>query len=269
LAKEIVAKAYFGRNENDLLMMEGPRLSQEEVTQRCLTFLEMHGLEKRYEIIWSSSFVSRATITEDKIKLRTNATFHRDSVIGLIYHEIGTHALRRINYEKQPWFKKKKQFGMTHSYLRTEEGLATLHALLPRNYVSAYSTALRYLAVDYAQSHSFSQLWKFLGPYIQDMETRWMVTLRQYRGAENTAQQAGASKDLVYFEGFVETWKWLSKNNWDLPSLYLGKTAFEDTDKAKEYNTLQNPLLPSFFVLDKDKYIKRMMEIGNHNQIAE
>lgn len=209
LANNILEKTYFGRNEADLLMMEGPRISQDEVTKRFQTFFEMHGIEHRFKIVWSSSFISRATINDDTLKLRTNATFHKEGLIGLMYHEIGTHALRTVNYENQPWFKKKKQFGLTHNYLKTEEGLAALHALLPHTYKSAYTSAIRYIAVDYARTHSFVELWQFLGTYVQDPETRWMITLRQKRGMTDTSQPGGPTKDLVYFEGVVDVWLWL------------------------------------------------------------
>src|SRR5258708_3208330 len=59
LAQAILDKTYFGRNEQDLLMMEGQRVSQEEVTQKFKDFLEMHKIEKKIQIIWSSSFISR------------------------------------------------------------------------------------------------------------------------------------------------------------------------------------------------------------------
>src|SRR5258708_4839203 len=52
LAQEILDKTYFGRNEQDLLMMEGQRISQEEVTAKFVEFLEMHKIEKKYQITW-------------------------------------------------------------------------------------------------------------------------------------------------------------------------------------------------------------------------
>jgi hypothetical protein len=269
LAKEILDKSYFGRNENDLLMTEGPRLSQEEVSEKFQTFLEMHNLEKRYEIIWSPSFVSRATITDDKLKLRTTAAFHKEGLIGVIYHELGTHALRRMNYEKQPWYKKKKEFGIKHSYLRTEEGLAALHSLIAHTYKSAYTSGIRYTAVEYARTHSFVEVWNFLGKYVQDPETRWMITLRQKRGLSDTSQPGGSTKDLVYFEGLVEVWKWLTTHNYNLHDLYFGKIAYQDLDIALQLNPQFEPVLPSFYTLNPEEYAQKIQEIGEYNMLNQ
>lgn len=264
LAKAILEKSYFGRNELDLFMMEGKELNQQEVTDKTRTFLEMHGLSERFAIVWSSSFVSRATINEDTVKYRLPVDYRKEGLIGALYHEIGTHALRRINYEQQPWFKKKKKYGFA-DYLRTEEGLASLHSLLPHSFKSAYISAIRYLAVNVAQSASFAEVWHSLDQYVEDIERRWMITIRQKRGLEDTSQPGGYTKDLVYFEGLVDVWQWLTKNNYDLETLYFGKLAAEDIDKARELNPIFQPLLPVFFQ-EKDKYIQAVSEIGEYNE---
>ena len=265
LAQEILDRAYFGRNEADLLMMEGPIISHQEVNQKIASFLDMHHLTERYQVIWSSSFVSRASITKDKIKLRTSSEFRKDDLIGMLYHEIGTHALRNINYEQQPWFKKKKEFGFS-DYLLTEEGLASLHSLLPKDYKSAYKSAIRYVSVTYAQAHSFSELWKFLGNYIQDPETRWMVTIRQKRGLTDTSHPGGYSKDLVYFAGMIEVWRWLKERNFNPSDLYFGKISFKDVQKAIEMNPEFEPKLPSFFSINPVQYAAEIEKIGEENQ---
>jgi hypothetical protein len=265
LARTILDTTFFGRNEADLRMNEGPALSEQEVNNRITTFLKMHDLHNRFEIVWSHAFVSRATITENQLKLRANAEFREQSLIGMIYHELGTHALRRINYEAQPWFKKKKKFGLNHSYLKTEEGLATLHSLIPHYYKSAHRSALRYLAVDFAQKHSFAEVWHFLTKYIDDPETRWAVTFRQKRGLEDTSQGGGLTKDLVYFQGAVEVWGWLAQHDFDITQLYFGKVAYEDIELAVSLNPDFKPVLPSFFTLDHKKYAKNLMEIGTEN----
>lgn len=266
-AQNILDAAYHHRNERDLTMMKGPVIDQEEVNHKILSFLKMHHLDGRFEIIWSSSFLSRVTITSEAIKLKTIAEYRKDETIGMLYHEIGTHALRRINYEQQPWYKKKKKFEFG-DYLRTEEGLASLHSLLPLAYKSAYSTALRYLAVQVSQEKSFSELWQYLTRYVDDLETRWMICVRQKRGITDTSQPGGFTKDLVYFEGLVQVCQWLIKNNFDLESLYWGKMAWQDVAKAKQMNPNFKPALPSFYTLDKDKYRSLVSEIGDINELV-
>lgn len=267
-AREIVEQAYYGRNEQDLRMLAGPILSQQEVTEKVGLFLRLHKLENRYKIAWSSSYLSRSTTTVDTIKLKSSAEFRKESLHGMLYHEIGTHALRRVNYEKQPWFKKKKAYGFS-SYLTTEEGLASLHSLLPRAFKLAHSAALRYMLVAYAQEHSFAEVFQFLGKFVQDQNRRWGTAVRLKRGMKDTSQPGGYTKDLTYFEGMFEVAEWLNANSYDLPSLYLGKMAVADVEKAKQLNPHFQPSLPSFYVIDPKKYAADMHQIFELNHLLD
>lgn len=266
IARNTLEKAYFHTNETELFAMEGPTISQRDVEKHIYAFLQMHHLEKRFTVSWSSSYISRATITSELIKLRLPADFRKEGLLGMLYHEIGTHALRRLNYEQQPWYKKKKKYGFS-DYLKTEEGLATIHALLPHTNKSAFISAIRYMAVNKAQSSSFAETWEFLKTYIDDLERRWMVTLRQKRGLEDTSKPGGYTKDLVYFEGMVEIYQWLEKNNFDITGLYYGKIASEDVSKAVEMNLHFKPALPSFFTIDPEKYAQEIRKIGKVNEL--
>lgn len=268
LATEILDKTYFGRNEHDLFMMEGQKVPQEKVNEKIQHFLEMHHLENRVETIWSSTFVSRATMTPNTLNLRLPADFHQEGLIGMIYHELGTHALRRINYEQQPWFNKRKKYGF-QGYLITEEGLAILNELVPHTLKATFKGAIRYLAVSYAQNHTFAEVWQYLKPYVQDQERRWVITLRAKRGLIDTSQPGGSTKDLVYLKGTAEVWQWLSQHNFDITPLYFGKLAFNDVEKAAQMNPNFTPILPSFFVTNKEKYAEHLMEIGSYNMLEQ
>ena len=268
LATSILEKTYFGRNEQDLYMTKGKRLNQAEVEQRISSFLKLHHLEDRFAVTWSSSFVSRTTITSTTIKLRLPAEFQQEDLLGMLYHEVGTHALRRINYEQQPWFKKKKKYGFG-SYLKTEEGIATLHSLLPHSYKSAFIAAIRYLAAEYAATASFVETWEALAPYIENPERRWNVVFRQKRGLEDTSQPGGFSKDLVYFEGMVDVWNWLVSQNFAIADLYYGKLSLEDVPKAVSLNPEFDPLLPFFYTHNFENYRKNMLEIGEYNMLSQ
>lgn len=267
-AKEIIKKAYFGRNQRDLIMMEGPIIPHKVVTDKINSFLALHNLESRFNVVWSSSFISRATVTSDTIKLRSTAEFRKEGLIGMIYHEIGTHVIRRVNYELQPWYKKKKQYGF-ESYLQTEEGLAAMHSLSARTFKSAVTIALKYLSTDFAQTHSFAELWDFVGKYVEDPEARWLITLRQKRGLQDTSQPGGYTKDMVYFEGAHIVAKWLDKHNYDCTKLYYGKMSVNDVEKAAELNPTFQPLLPSFFVTNKEKYAQAMREVATENYFLD
>lgn len=265
ISNKILQQTYFNRNEQDLFMMEGSIVSQSYVNTSINTFLQMHYLHKKYKVAWSSSFISRASINSKTLKLRLPTDFRKEGLIGMLYHEIGTHAMRNINYEQQPWFRRKKKFGFSN-YLRTEEGLASLHSLMPHTHKSAFIPAIRHYAVSCAQEMSFAETWNKLGRFVQDAERRWMITLRQKRGLKDTSKPGGFTKDLVYFEGMIETWNWLKDHNFDITNLYFGKLAKEDVDLAVKLNPGYIPELPSFFSLDPQKYAVEMNRIGVINE---
>ena len=266
LAHGILNQAYHHQNETALRQKEGPIATQSQVNLQVKKFLQMHQIENKFKIIWSHSFVARTTINPNIIKLRLPCDFRQNEILSMLYHEIGTHALRRINYEQQPWYKKKKKHNF-HEYLKTEEGLANLNSMLPKNFQLIYFNALHYLAVDYAQSHSFSQLWQFLKPFIDDPERRWIMTFRKKRGLRDTSQPGGFTKDLLYFEGAVDVWHYLKQNNFDITNLYFGKMALEDVERAIKMNPNFEPLLPSFFVVNKMKYAEKIAQIGQINHL--
>lgn len=268
LAQEILDKTYFNRNESDLFMMKGPKLTQKYVEKTVQTFLHMHNLQKKYKTIWSSSFIARTTIHDNTINLRLPVDFRKEDLLGMLYHEIGTHAIRRINYEKQPWFRKKKKYGFS-PYLKTEEGLATLHSLIPHSHKSAFISAIRYVAISTAQKSSFAKTWQSIGKYVQDPDRRWSITVRQKRGLTDTSKPGGFSKDLVYFEGSVDIYNYLEDHNFDISDLYFGKLALKDVKKAVEMNPDFVPELPSFFSVEREKYIQGLVSINDYNGFSQ
>lgn len=267
-ARRILKDAYAdGTTEEDLLKNEGRLLSEDEVTHRTQRFLELHNLEKQYTISWSKSYVSRASITADTIKFKSGSRFENDSFSGLLFHEIGTHALRRLNYEQQPWYKRKKKHGLLNNYLTTEEGLACIHSLLPRKNKRAWFTAANYVTLDFALKHSFAETWDFVGQYIQDDERRWTAVVKLKRGFTDTSQPGCYTKNITYFEGLVDVWKWLKNHQFDPTLLYYGKVHHEDITKAVALNPTYTPQLPSFYVSDPGHYRQQLEEIGTVNYL--
>ena len=55
--------------------------------------------------------------------------YTKNTIEGVMNHEIGTHFIRKYNDRTQKWFKDRKKYGLGH-YLETEEGLAALNQLL-------------------------------------------------------------------------------------------------------------------------------------------
>jgi hypothetical protein len=266
LAQEIIQRTYFGRNDADLEMSEGRVIPQHEAQKKIEAFLAMHDLKDRYEIRWSNTFVARASINKTTLRLRLPAHFRRDGLLGMIYHEIGTHGIRQINYEQQEWYEQKKNYGFSE-YLVSEEGLAVLHSLLPVSLKYAYRPARHYIGVHLASVNSFAELWEKLTPVIPNPEKRWTNCVRQKRGLTDTSLPGGFTKDLVYLEGTIKVIRWMKTHNFDLSKIYFGKIAVEDAEKAFELNPSFEPLLPSFFKLNPEKYQKSIEEIATINTI--
>jgi len=268
IAQEILDRAYLHRNAEDLKMLLGPEITQSEVTERIHQFLNLHGLDYQFEIIWSRSFMVRTSIGPNYIKLNSAATFRQDGVNSMLYHEIGTHALRRRNYEQQPWFKHKQKKGF-HEYLPTEEGLAILHSLIPLKFQLAYKSALTYIAADWSRQYAFAKVYKKLERYIPNQEARWKKTLRLKRGLQDTSQPGGFSKDAVYFQGLVQVWHWLNRHDFNPTLLYFGKVSYQDVERAFSLNPTFKPLLPSFYRVDHAKYAQTLRQIGKENRLDQ
>ena len=268
LAKQIVKKAYFNRNQQDIKMTEGAMLSQIEVSEGVRTYLKLHGLNNRYQLSWSQSYVARTTITNNLIKLKLPCTYRKNELMGMMYHEIGTHALRRINYEKQPWYKKKKKYGFKN-YLITEEGLASLHSLIPKNIQFAHAAALKYVMANEARQKSFSQIFKQVRQYLSQAENAWTFCVRLKRGITDTNQAGFNSKSLVYFAGIIQVWQWLVKHDFKLEPLYWGKIALDDVETAVQLNPSFSPQMPHFYFKNRDEYAQKIMKIGQVNQLDQ
>ena len=65
----------------------------------------------------------------------------------------------------------------------------------------------------------------------------------------------------------VEVGRWLDQNSYNLAPLYFGKLAIEDVDRAQELNPGYSPILPSFYLVDPDKYGRTMREILEYNEL--
>ena len=96
-------------------------------------------------------------------------------------HEIGTHFIRKFNDKNQKWFKDRKKYNLASSYLKTEEGLASINQLL--SYVMEpsenrippllFRAALLYYSCYLASKYSFCEMFQATAKYQPDPELRW------------------------------------------------------------------------------------------------
>ncbi len=268
LAKLILEEAFFGKTETELREIEGEVITKELANNIFKDFLEKNKIQNQIKIKWSKEFPGKASFYLDTLKLRLPPWHRQKEFLGTIYHELGTHALRRINYEQQPFFKKKAQYGFI-DYMVTEEGLASFHTLLAKNFKIDYMSALNYVTCDIAQHNSFSDTFSFVAKYLQDKERCWQYTYKLKRGLYDTSQGGGFTKNIVYLEGMIKVWNYFKKTEFDLEGLYFGKIDADDVEKARELNDGYQPVVPHFYKNNRKKYLEKILLIARSNHLEE
>lgn len=243
-----------------------PSLTEEELRALITDYLNRYQLASQFQLSFSPVHISRMAINfaPPTIKIRLPIMLSRREIIPTLNHEIGTHILRQINYQQQPWYKKKKKYGL-HNHLKTEEGLANLHSLLTEPFELAAKAALNYTATAYALRHSFQQTFQFINSYLQNPERSFIWTFKKKRGLTDTSRPGTFSKDMLYFSGFIDVLRYLRKNHYDPALLYFGKVALEDLPQVKRLNPDYRPLLPHFFTDSPELYKARVAEIAKAN----
>lgn len=243
-------------------------LTQAEIQQTTENYLNRQGITNRYQIVWINDAIARCSIKSHQILFRTGADYTELTLNGVLNHEIGTHALRRINDEKQPWHKHKLSLGFENS-LQTEEGLATIQQHLDDELPVLYGSALKYFAVSLAQSESFVQTWSELEKYYLDKEKIWNTVFRVKRGLSDTSKAGGFTKDKVYFEGAYAVATWLSEHEYIVDDLYLGRISLNDIEQAKSLKKTTQPILPFFVSDDPAAYKEKLLTLIRENELSK
>lgn len=254
----------FGSHEKYLEAIREPLLSREEIESLIAEYLAQENLTKSITVKYSDSAIARTSTASNVLTVRLPAEYSKHSLLGMLNHEVGTHHIRSLNDRKQIWRNKRDKFHL-HPYLLTEEGLAVLHAQLARSDTMLRRQALHYVAVLFANTHSFSELNEYLKPYVPDREIRWTFCLRAKRGIKDTSQPGAFTKDQTYFVGAVQVFLWLKKHGFDPRTLYVGKIAIEDADTLSTISNKEEIILPSFIAKHSERYKEKVMKIGKDN----
>lgn len=268
LAKKIVKAAV---KSNFLVKPEielGPILTQAELANMVKNYLLDYQLADRYQVVFDENFVSRFAVNflDNNIKVRLPINIDQAELQSVLDHEIGTHVLRQENYLQQPWYKKRKRYGL-QSHLATEEGLAGIHFLLSKKDKLDYATALKYLAIDLANKKDFKTVYAFFKHHFQNSDRAWTYTLKIKRGLRDTSRKGGSNSGIVYFEGFVEVLKYLRRHQFNPTLLYYGKVAWQDLEKVQALKPDFQALLPKFYTDDPKQYGAEIRAIAKRNFI--
>lgn len=266
LAQRILNKYLKNKEQIDSLNTDKNFLQAEELEKIIKERLAQYQLENDYQVIFSQSFVSRIAVNNSDrlIKVSLPVTIERGEVEQTLNHEIDTHVIRQLNYEKQPWFKHKKK-NKFKKYLTTEEGLAAINELVASEHKLAYKSATNYLAVNLALKKDFASVFKFFYEISGDKERSWTWTLKKKRGIRDTSQKGAFTKDLVYFEGFVKVLGYLRRNNFDPSKLYYGKIDQKDIKRAEKIGVSGDLILPVVYRKNPQAYKENIKKIIKNN----
>lgn len=264
LAKRILKK--YLRENKTIEREEKKFLSQAEIEDLIKKRLSFYQLQNEYNIIFSNNFISRISVNNTKkiIKICLPIAIREEEIERILSHEIDTHIVRQLNYEQQSWFKQKRRYDFK-PYLRTEEGLAAINELIASEHSLAYKSAINYLALNLALKKDFVTTFNFLYKIWQDPERVWGWTLKKKRGISDTSQKGAFTKDVVYFEGLIETLKYLKKNNNDPSEIYCGKISSKDINKAKKIGLSEKRIMPKIFSDNPALYKSKLSTIIQHN----
>ncbi|XP_029576288.1 uncharacterized protein KIAA0895-like [Salmo trutta] len=261
----------FGNYENFEEVTGGSILPKSRVWAAARKYLQKENCVGEVVVCLSEELLSQAVMMVESCRptLTINLSGARQHWLeGMLRHEIGTHYLRGVNNNLQPWSTSagRKQYGLKPAN-PTEEGLASLHSVLLRKQPYLWRAALLYYTVYHATRMSFSQLFSHIAQFVQDPAVRWEYCLRAKRGQTDTSQPGCFSKDQVYLDGILRILR--HRRNIDFKMLTsLGKVSFEDVERLRHIAVLRRTRIPHF-MQDLEKYLQHLDHIVTVNELSD
>ncbi|KAK5935719.1 hypothetical protein CgunFtcFv8_021061 [Champsocephalus gunnari] len=261
----------FGCYENFEVVTGGSILPKSQVWAAVRKYLQKEGCVGEVVVRLSDELLSQAVMVVESCRptLTINLAGARQYWLeGMLRHEIGTHYLRGVNNNLQPWCttEGRKQFGLKPAN-PTEEGLASLHSVLLRKQPYLWRAALLYYTVYHAASMSFSRLFSHIARFVQDPDVRWEYCLRAKRGQTDTSEPGCFSKDQVYLDGILRILR--HRRNIDFKMLTsLGKVSFEDVERLRPLAVLPRTRIPHF-MRDQERYLQYLDHILSVNELDD
>ncbi|XP_042187789.1 uncharacterized protein KIAA0895-like isoform X2 [Callorhinchus milii] len=257
----------YGSYEKFEQVTGGSLLSKSRIWYFVKKYMEKEDCLGDIAVHLTDDLLSRAsmTIVNGRPTLTINVSTAREHWLeGMLRHEIGTHYLRGLNNNMQPWCnwngRKKHALKPVNP---TEEGLASIHSVLFRKDPFLWRAALLYYTVYKASFMSFSELFRDISKFVKDPNTRWDYCVRAKRGQTDTLQAGCFSKDQVYLDGILKILRHRSSINFQLLTA-LGKVSYEDIEKLKSIAMLHHVQIPHF-LRDQTRYkdeLNKIMEVN-------
>lgn len=222
------------------------KIGTKQIIKYIEDFLKEHKL-----LNWKIQLVEKqlADIAINKNKtvlLKKGMKFTQNRLDAVIEHEICTHAYRYENGLMQ-------KYGLlaqgTANYIKTEEGLAVYNqkALNVPLGQKDHWAALRVIAIYHAKEMSFVELFSYMqNTYDLDDESAWKACLKAKRGISDTSKPGCFSRDMIYFDGYLEVSKFMIKHGRrGFKELYVGKIGIEDVPYLEYLDEYAVKYLPS------------------------
>uniref|UniRef100_A0A8I6GKN7 Microtubule associated tyrosine carboxypeptidase 2 n=1 Tax=Rattus norvegicus TaxID=10116 RepID=A0A8I6GKN7_RAT len=249
----------------------GSLLSKTRIWSHVRKYMMKEGCLGEIVVHLTEDLLSRAsmTVVNGCPTLTINISTAREHWLeGMLRHEIGTHYFRGINNLQQPWNswigRKKHELKPNNP---TEEGLASIHSVLFRKDPFLWRAALLYYTVYQASQMSFCELFKDIGRFVKDPNTRWDYCVRAKRGWTDTSQPGCFSKDQVYLDGILQILRFRESIDFHLLTA-LGKVSYEDVDRLKELAVTENMRVPHF-LHDHSRYMEHLEKIMEVNELTD
>ncbi|KAM4796644.1 putative tyrosine carboxypeptidase MATCAP2 isoform 1-T2 [Rhinophrynus dorsalis] len=249
----------------------GRLLPKTRIWHEVRKYMEKEGCLGEVVVHLSEDLLSRASMTalNGRPTLNINISTARELWIeGMLRHEIGTHYFRGLNNSQQPWNNKsgRKKYGLKPAN-PTEEGLASIHSVLFRQEPFLWRAALLYYTVYQASHMSFTELFKDVGQFVKDPNTRWDYCVRAKRGLTDTSQPGCFSKDQVYLDGILHILRHRKTIDFRL-LIAMGKVSYEDLDRLKDIAVLENMRIPQF-LQNRNRYMDYLEKIMTVNGLSD
>ncbi|XP_053324041.1 putative tyrosine carboxypeptidase MATCAP2 [Spea bombifrons] len=249
----------------------GSLLPKCRISQQARKYMEKEGCLGEIVVFLTDDLLSRAsmTVVNGRPTLTINTSTAREQWLeGMLRHEIGTHYCRGMNNIQQPWsnLNGRKKYGLK-PVNPTEEGLASIHSVLFRKDPYLWRAALLYYTVYQASRMSFSELFRDVGKFVKDPNTRWDYCVRAKRGCSDTSQPGCFSKDQVYLDGILQILRHRHTIDFHL-LISMGKISYEDIERLKDFAVLDNARIPQF-LQDKSRYMECLERIMEVNELSD
>ncbi|XP_069763655.1 putative tyrosine carboxypeptidase MATCAP2 isoform X5 [Narcine bancroftii] len=266
-----IALQKYGSYENFEQATGGNLLTKSRIWFYVKKYMEKENCLGDIAVHLTDDLLSRAsmTIVNGRPTLTINISTAREHWLeGMLRHEIGTHYIRGLNNNLQPWnnWTGRRKHGLK-PINPTEEGLASIHSVLFRKDPFLWRAALLYYTVYQASHMSFSELFLDIGKFVENANTRWDYCVRAKRGQTDTSQPGCFSKDQVYLDGILKILRHRDSIDFQLLTA-LGKVSYEDVDRLKIIAILQNAQIPHF-MQDQARYLEQLDKIMKVNGLTD